>query len=506
MNRAPTGWGINVCRGYQCLQPEFVQSHVCLPPCALPYDSLGHSAYWEPGSMHTVIDTPWNTLPHIATLKARGVRTIIRYYNLSNSSSLPEKRVTPEEAQAMGELGISLAVVFQQRGGADGRIADLSAENGTRDAQRAAELALTVGQPDGSAIYFAVDHDYWKPADLQQIKAYFLAVRAALAGKYRVGVYGSGTVARTVRDAGAADLIWLAAAKGWSGTRAMLETDQWALYQVWPPVNDPLPHDGNVISPAWHDYGQFVPFSLAAAAAERPEQEQAPNTVLMEVVARRGLRLRRGPGEQFEPETVLPQGTLVHAMGQSGDWVKVDLQGDGHADGYMHREFLTIVSGGFVAPAVANAAREATVLTPYAVAQAEMALGVAEVPGTGNNPRIVMYHNTTRAYSGTQDSVAWCSSFVNYCVETAGRTGTRSQRALDWAGWGTDSSNDPREGDIVVFERVGQGGHVGFLKADLGSHVRVLGGNQSDRVKLSDYPKDGQQGPFHYKLRTIRRG
>jgi hypothetical protein len=186
--------------------------------------------------MHKVIDSPWE-LGHCANaLKAAGVETVIRYYNHSNSIRLPQKRIEKAEYDDILEAGLSLAVVFQQRGGAGGNIGDLDAEAGARDSDRALALAETNGQPENSAIYFAVDHDYYKAADLASIKAYFGAVSSALRGKYRVGVYGSGTVGWAVRDAGFVDFIWLAAATGWSGTRDMLNTDQWALYQVVPPL------------------------------------------------------------------------------------------------------------------------------------------------------------------------------------------------------------------------------------------------------------------------------
>lgn len=147
-----------------------------------------------------------------------------------------------------------------------------------------------------------------------------------------------------------------------------------------------------------------------------------------------------------------------------------------------------------------------TIASPYSVAQAELARDVREVPGPGNNPRIVMYHNTTQAWSGTDDSVAWCSSFVNYCVEQAGLLGTDSQSAQSWKDWGHNVMDDPREGDIVVWRRgADPKGHVGFYYADQGDRIAVLGGNQSNRIRISSYPKDGKLKGTHYKLLAIRR-
>ena len=460
--------------------------------------------------MHKVIDTPWRTTDKARQLKAGGVQSVIRYFNRANSRKLPEKRIEPAEAQALADAGLSLVTVFQQRGGADKHIEDLDRESGISDAKRALELADRINQPHGSAIYFAVDYDYWTSSELDKIKYYFSAVTDALQGKYRVGVYGSGALGHTMRRADLADLIWLAAARGWSGTRDMLETDEWALYQVFPAIDQPLAHDGNLISPAWHDYGQFTPGGSAASELATEDIVLAPNAVMMEVTARSGLKLRQGPSASFGVESVLPQGTMVHALGSDNGWVQVDIQGDLMADGYMFGKFLAPVSGGLPAPVQPHSPGPISVdghtgSRSYAVALAELAMDIREVTGSGNNPRIVTYHNSTTATAGTDDSVSWCSSFVNYCVEKSGVEGTNSQWALSWEGWGQDVTGDPREGDIVVFERVGKGGHVGFYQGDRGDRVAVLGGNQGNRVKVSAYPKDGQLGDFKFRLRSIRR-
>lgn len=208
--------------------------------------------------MYTIIDTPWNTTSYIPQLRSGGVETVIRYYNLEDSSSLPEKQFGADEAIALGAAGLSMAVVFEQTGGAGGKISDLDGETGSRDATQALKLAGEIGQPHGSAIYFSVDYDYDSSADLQSIKAYFAAVDTALKGAYRVGVYGSGTVASAVQQARYAELIWLAGSTGWSGTQQMLGGNQWALFQREMEIAKPLPHDGNTASSAFPNFGQFT--------------------------------------------------------------------------------------------------------------------------------------------------------------------------------------------------------------------------------------------------------
>jgi uncharacterized protein (TIGR02594 family) len=136
--------------------------------------------------------------------------------------------------------------------------------------------------------------------------------------------------------------------------------------------------------------------------------------------------------------------------------------------------------------------RAAARTVPYAVAQQELLKNIAEIPGEDSNPRITLYHSTT-AGGAAPDEVAWCSSFVNYCVEHAGLAGTDSKAARSWKNWGTAvAQNDWREGDIVVFWRVsptGWQGHVGFLVSWNGSKPEVLGGNQGNKLSIArPYP------------------
>lgn len=77
------------------------------------------------GPAMTIIDTPWNTTASLSCLTAENVKTIIRYYNFSNSQRLPEKCLTLAEAEAICARGMNIAVVFQQR---QDRVEDFSVE------------------------------------------------------------------------------------------------------------------------------------------------------------------------------------------------------------------------------------------------------------------------------------------------------------------------------------------------------------------------------------------
>ena len=62
------------------------------------------------------------------------------------------------------------------------------------------------------------------------------------------------------------------------------------------------------------------------------------------VIARNGLKLRNGPGLEFDATRTLAAGTELTVMafdGPAGDWARVDLEGDGLIDGHAFAAFLS---------------------------------------------------------------------------------------------------------------------------------------------------------------------
>ncbi|MCB1815721.1 MAG: TIGR02594 family protein, partial [Candidatus Competibacteraceae bacterium] len=116
-------------------------------------------------------------------------------------------------------------------------------------------------------------------------------------------------------------------------------------------------------------------------------------------------------------------------------------------------------------------------------------LGQKEVVGGADNPRIVQYHATT-SLGPKPDSVPWCSSFVNFCVEKSGISGTDSAAARSWMEWGR-ATRSLVPGCIVVLKR-GEPpkGHVGFFIGKEGNRIRLLGGNQNDAVNIASFDAD----------------
>ena len=89
-------------------------------------------------------------------------------------------------------------------------------------------------------------------------------------------------------------------------------------------------------------------------------------------------------------------------------------------------------------------------------------------------------------------STAWCAAFVNGVLGASGRGGTGRLNARSFLDYGTPT-DQPGEGDIVVLQRGGRNhwsGHVGIVAgfSEDGKKVRVVGGNQSNKVSVAEFP------------------
>jgi uncharacterized protein (TIGR02594 family) len=126
---------------------------------------------------------------------------------------------------------------------------------------------------------------------------------------------------------------------------------------------------------------------------------------------------------------------------------------------------------------------------PTWLAVAFKELGVQEVPGKGtafSNPRIGEYLKVVGKISA--DNIPWCSAFTNWCMTQVRIKPSGSAMARSWLKWGVPTSF--KRGAIVVLQTSPPPhGHVGFALEETSSHIKVLGGNQSDKVMIKDYKK-----------------
>lgn len=134
----------------------------------------------------------------------------------------------------------------------------------------------------------------------------------------------------------------------------------------------------------------------------------------------------------------------------------------------------------------------------FAFELAERFVGIQEVGGQVDNPQIMAMLKLDNSWP-QNDEVPWCSAFANYICWLARLPRSKDLRARSWLQIGKGITLDNAvPGDIIVLQR-GSGeqpgpdvidapGHVGFYAGRAGDLIEVLGGNQSDTVKISRYP------------------
>lgn len=112
-----------------------------------------------------------------------------------------------------------------------------------------------------------------------------------------------------------------------------------------------------------------------------------------------------------------------------------------------------------------------------------------EVAGVTDNERILQYLGTV-GLGDHHDETPWCAAFVNWCLLQAGLRGSGRANARSFLdSWDAMSLAQPSYGCVVVLSRPPnpRHGHVAFYTGRIGGEVLLLGGNQSNRVKISEY-------------------
>lgn len=197
------------------------------------------------------------------------------------------------------------------------------------------------------------------------------------------------------------------------------------------------------------------------------------------------LNVREGPAITFKILGKLTVDDVIEKLGEStdGNWVKFLFNG---TEVWSSKRYLVKVP--YIPPVGED--------FPW-MAIAEQEKGVSEIPGAGNNPRVLEYLRSTTNLTKTavsKDETPWCSAFVNWCLQQAGYDRTKNALARSWLAWGRAIAT-PRRGCIVVFQREKKFGHVGFYLEETETEIKVLGGNQQNaetkifEVSEKYYPK-----------------
>jgi hypothetical protein len=235
------------------------------------------------------IDVPHDASDALNEIRDSKLDFVARYYR-SPQSRWPALSVS--EAQRLSALGVKIVAVWEWRSHDP---AYFSYDSGYADAISARNQAQTVGQPPGTAIYFAVDYNARSGDIAGPVQQYFQGVAAGLAAagggrpEYRVGVYGSGAVCDAMKRAGLAQYAWLTGSTSWAGT---LNYDDWNIRQGGHFSVLSFDHDSNE---AKADYGGFqvatgnAPVAPAPAAAPDLAPPAAPLDAPYDIAAPRDI-------------------------------------------------------------------------------------------------------------------------------------------------------------------------------------------------------------------------
>lgn len=174
-----------------------------------------------------------------AGLEAAGDSFVVQYIGIDPSTEDGGAAVTSAQVQTDLSAGLRIASIFETNSMSStifktgmptfGWEAYLTEAQGEADAAAAQQAAEAIGQPAGSAIYFAMDFDpaatdgtINEATALSRVNSYFAGVKEYFASVssgsvYTIGVYGAGATLRSVSDAGLAQYTWLARSTGWDG-------------------------------------------------------------------------------------------------------------------------------------------------------------------------------------------------------------------------------------------------------------------------------------------------
>jgi len=119
--------------------------------------------------------------------------------------------------------------------------------------------------------------------------------------------------------------------------------------------------------------------------------------------------------------------------------------------------------------------------------------GVAEIKGPHHHTAIIdLLDMADGVKDGNplqgirDDETPWCATFVSGVLELAGVFSARSAWARSYLNWGVEC--DASLGAIAVLERGEKSGHVAFVVGrDGNNNLMLLGGNQSDMVRISAF-------------------
>lgn len=140
-------------------------------------------------------------------------------------------------------------------------------------------------------------------------------------------------------------------------------------------------------------------------------------------------------------------------------------------------------------------------ITPFKLAQRYV--GIREIPGADHHPLIQFWLSLCDGFGlDSPDEIPWCSAFPNGIFWELRMDRSKSARARSWLLKGISIPLEEAEPgfDLVILKRgpgeqpgpevIDAPAHVGFFAGLESGFVRALGGNQSNEINISPFPKE----------------
>ena len=465
------------------------------------------------------LDTSQKSTNLIDCMKARGITAIGRYYTRNRSNS---KILTAEEARRLSQAGIKIWPVYQNRHRLP---VDFSATKGKQEAEDALDYAKNiVNQPTGSAIYFSADFDASQATFNSAIRPHFEAIAAAFAvagNPYRIGVYGSGAVCKSLLDAGLVQLSWLSQSGGFRGTPQFKASRRWNILQALPvsgfcDFDDDV--DPNTINADMGDFGGFVlgealePQAIAsveARAATGPMDALPAHPEFSGVPAFPGRPLHRG---ELGSADVKALQARLNELGFGRLVVDGDF-GEATENAVLHFQARNSTPDGkpLVIDGEVGESTWAALFGPGAVFStqaldpnasmrdlvidiAASQIGVVEQPrGSNRGPEVDVYIRTT-GLNPAHDSFPWCVCFLYWVFGQAAKIKRIENPLPKTAGvialWNLGRHTEAQvvrkseanartiePGMIFMLNLGGGKGHAGLVIEVQGDHIITIEGN-----------------------------
>lgn len=161
------------------------------------------------------------TAEQAAKMRTQGYEYAIRYCVPDNPKS-----ITKTEADALLSAGLGIGLCWETYA----TRANSGAAGGLTDGKLAKEYAQSIGAPDTTVIYFAVDYD---AREFDKIASYMIAAECAVR-PYRLGVYGSYYVVEEMHRRGIGAAYWqcVAWSKGQWSEFADVQQREWGVRAV----------------------------------------------------------------------------------------------------------------------------------------------------------------------------------------------------------------------------------------------------------------------------------